>query len=66
MIAQKLVQQEGYSVRQACDFLDLAPSSYYYQSKALDDERLEADLKLEAGKHPTYEIVKIFRNTQKK
>lgn len=54
MMAQGLVQSGGYPVRQVCDFLDLSPSSYYYQSKGIEEERLEADLKLEAGKHPTY------------
>ena len=53
-MARGFVQQEDFSVRQVCDFLDLSASSYYYQRKVLDDEQLEADLKLEAGKYPTY------------
>jgi putative transposase len=54
MIVQKLVQQEGYSVRESCDLLDLSPSSYYYNSAVRQADRIETDLKVEAGKHPTY------------
>jgi putative transposase len=54
MIVQKLVQQEGYSVRQACDLLDLSSSSYYYNHPKHQADVIEMALKVEAGKHPTY------------
>jgi len=54
MIVQKLVQQEGYSVSQACELLDLSHSSYYYASHLHQADQIEMALKVEAGKHPTY------------
>jgi len=53
-MARELVENQGYEVRQVCELLELAPSSYYYQSQAADQTQLEADLKQEAGRHPTY------------
>lgn len=54
-MAQELVRLHRYPVRSVCDFLDLPRSSYYYQKKeSLETQRLEADLKLVAGQHPTY------------
>jgi putative transposase len=50
----ELVQKHGYSIRQACDLLELAPSSYYYRSQVTENQQIETDLKLEAGQHPTY------------
>lgn len=51
---QKLVQQEGYAVRQACELLDLSPSSYYYHSNGQEMDQVEMALIVEAGNHPTY------------
>jgi transposase InsO family protein len=53
-MVQNLVTKYGYGVRQACELLDLAPSSYYYRPRQVDTQALEADLKLVAGQHPTY------------
>ena len=32
-MAQTLVKQNGFPVRQVCEFLELPRSSYYYQSQ---------------------------------
>lgn len=53
-MVQNLVTKYNYGVRQACEFFDLAPSSYYYRHRQVDTQALEADLKLVAGQHPTY------------
>ncbi len=53
-MARELVEKHGYEVRSVCELLELAPSSYYYQSQVADQTQLEADLKQEAGRHPTY------------
>ena len=53
--AQRLVAEQHYNVRQVCEFLELSPSSYYYQSKTVvADEQLEADVREIAGRYPTY------------
>lgn len=66
MMAQILVQRYGYAVRQACAFLGLSPSSYYYRSRAVEDQRLEADLKLVAGQHPTYGTRRLMHQLRRK
>ena len=33
-MVQALVEKHHYSVRPACDLLDLSPSSYYYRRQA--------------------------------
>jgi putative transposase len=53
-MAQELVRKHQYAVRQACAFVELAPSSYYYHSHPKQNQQLEADLKEVAGKYPTY------------
>lgn len=65
-MAQELVNQWGYSVRQACDFLDLAHNSYYYQKKERPNPQLEADLKLVAGQHPTYGTRRLMHQLRRK
>ena len=65
-MAQILVQKHGYAVRQACNLLDLSPSSYYYQSQATKDQTLEADLKLLAGQHPTYGTRRLTHQLRRK
>ena len=65
-MAQELVNQWGYSVHQACDFLDLARSSYYYQKKERANSQLEADLKLVAGQHPTYGTRRLMHQLRRK
>jgi transposase InsO family protein len=53
--AQRLVAEQHYNARQVCEFLELSPSSYYYQSKTVvADEQLEADVREIAGRYPTY------------
>lgn len=65
-MAQEVVNQWGYSVRQACDFLDLAHSSYYYQKKERANPQLEADLKLVAGQHPMYGTRRLMHQLRRK
>jgi putative transposase len=66
MMAQVLVQKYSYSVRQACDLLGLSPSSYYYRSEAVEDPRLEADMKLVAGQYPTYGTRRLMHQLRRK
>jgi transposase InsO family protein len=66
MMAQILVQRYGYAVRQACELLNLPPSSYYYRSQAAEDQQLEVDLKLVAGQHPTYGTRRLMHQLRRK
>lgn len=65
-MAQILVQRYGYAVRQACELLNLPPSSYYYRSQAAEDQQLEVDLKLVAGQHPTYGTRRLMHQLRRK
>jgi len=49
-----LSDQEGYSVSVACDLLELAPSTYYYQPVQGDESELEAAIEEIAGQFPLY------------
>ena len=44
-----LSDQEGYPVSVACDLLELAPSTYYYQPVQSDESELEAAIEEIAG-----------------
>lgn len=65
-MVQTLVEKHDYAVRQACDLLELSPSSYYYRRQAAEDQRLEADLKLVAGQHPTYGTRRLMHQLRRK
>ena len=65
-MAQEMVEQYDFPVRLVCDFLDLAPSSYYYQKKEVAEQQLEADLKLVAGQHPTYGTRRLMHQLRRK
>lgn len=45
---------ETYPVQRACQVLDCARSSYYYQATAADDSNLKEAVRLVAGQWPTY------------
>jgi transposase InsO family protein len=49
-----LQERYGYSVKEACQLMDLPRSSFYYQSRKPDESQFEQDLKAAAGKHPRY------------
>jgi putative transposase len=66
MMGQRLVQQDNYPVYLVCDFLGLSHSSYYYQRHPEDDKRLEDDLKLVAGQHPTYGTRRLTHQLKRK
>jgi putative transposase len=66
MMVRILVEKHGYGVRQACDLLDLPPSSYYYQHQTAKEERLEADLNIVAGQHPTYGTRRLMHQLRRK
>jgi transposase InsO family protein len=66
MMVQILVEKHGYAVRRACDLLGLSPSSYYYRRQTAEDLRLEADLKLLAGQHPTYGTRRLMHQLRRK
>jgi putative transposase len=63
---QELVQRHGYSVRQACALVELAPSSYYYHNHPRQEQRLEADLKEVAGKYPTYGTRRLMHQLRRR
>jgi transposase InsO family protein len=65
-MAHTLVGQQGYPVRPLCDFLDLSPSSYYYQSSKVQETQFQADLVTVAGLHPTYGTRRITHQLRRK
>jgi len=65
-MAQELTQKGRYPVRQVCELLGLAPSSYYYRSKQANEQQFAADMKLVAGQHPTYGTRRITHQLQRK
>jgi putative transposase len=65
-MAQELVQRLGYSVRQACAFLELAPSSYYYASHPRQDPKMEDNLQEVAGKYPRYGTRRLTHELRRK
>jgi putative transposase len=65
-MAQEMVRMYDYPVHLVCDFLDLSPSSYYYQKVEKTDQRLEADLKLVAGQHPMYGTRRLMHQLRRK
>jgi transposase InsO family protein len=66
MMVCALVEKHGYAVRQACDLLYLSPSSYYYQRQTAKGQRLETDLKIVAGQHPTYGTRRLMHQLRRK
>jgi putative transposase len=66
MMARILVQKYSYVVRQVCTLLGLSLSSYYYHSQVVEDQRLETDLKLVAGQHPTYGTRRLMLQLRRK
>ena len=66
MMVRNLAEKYGYAVRQACDLLNLPPSSYYYQHQTAKEEGLEADLKIVAGQHPTYGTRRLMHQLRRK
>lgn len=66
MMARTLVEQHKYPVRMVCEFLDLAPSSYYYCPKQAAPAQLLADLETVAGLHPTYGTRRVTHQLRRK
>jgi putative transposase len=54
MKAKALIEISGCSVREACQAVGVARSSYYYDSRRAEAKQLVADLEQEAGCHPRY------------
>jgi putative transposase len=52
--AKALVAATGCLVQEACEVLELAHSSYYYQSQRVEEVQLVGDLEQEAGRYPRY------------
>lgn len=48
------LKQEGYSIRAACEAVELSRSSYYYEAKKLEETELEKAIEEIAGQYPTY------------
>ena len=53
-MARMLHEEYGYKVREVCQAMSLARSSYYYQEQARDESQLIADVKQVAGEFATY------------
>ena len=65
-MAGELVKKQGYAVKEVCQFLGLARSSYYYQPRQDEGEALEADLKIVAGQHPVYGTRRLTQQLRRK
>lgn len=66
-MAQEMVRLHDFPVRQVCDFLELAPSSYYYHTlEKAEKQTLEADLKAVAGQYPTYGTRRLCQQLRRK
>ena len=49
-----MLNQEGYSIRAACEVAELSRSSYYYQTSEIEESELETAIEEIAGQFPTY------------
>lgn len=49
-----MLNQEGYSIRAACEVAELSRSSYYYQASETEEGQLETAIEDIAGQFPTY------------
>jgi putative transposase len=65
-MAQELVRCHGYAVRQVCELLELAPSSYYYHSHPSHNAELEEDLNVVAGQYPTYGTRRLMHQLRRR
>jgi transposase InsO family protein len=65
-MAHSLVKKHACPVRVACELLELAPSSYYYQSSKAQETQLQIDLETVAGLHPTYGTRRIAHQLRRK
>lgn len=54
MKAKTLVEATGCLVKEACEVVGLAHSSYYYHSQTAEEGQLAMDLEQEAGRYPVY------------
>jgi putative transposase len=52
--AKTLVEATGCLVKEACEVVRLAHSSYYYHCQTAEESQLVADLEQEAGRYPRY------------
>jgi putative transposase len=52
--AKTLVEATGCLVKEACEVVGLAHSSYYYHCQTAEESQLVADLEREAGRYPRY------------
>ena len=59
-LAIQLVKDYGFSVRQACNAVNLHRSMYYYNYKLNDDKQIKTLLKGLVEKYPTYGFWKFF------
>lgn len=49
-----MLNQEGYSIRTACQVAQLSRSSYYYRASEIEEIQLETAIEEIAGQFPTY------------
>ena len=49
-----MLNREGYSIRAACEVVELPRSSYYYQASPANEGELETAIEKIAGQFPTY------------
>jgi transposase InsO family protein len=65
MMARELTTEHGYPVQAVCEFVELAPSSYYYQPKA-DEQQLLTDLETVAEEYPLYGSRRLAHQLRRK
>ncbi|WP_425550346.1 IS3 family transposase [Chryseobacterium ginsengisoli] len=61
-VVNYLVSEYPINIRQACKFLNLERSSYYYQSQRKEDAGLIGCLNELSEKHPSYGFKKMFHS----
>jgi len=49
-----MLNQEGYSIRAACEVAEISRSSYYYRASEIEESQLETAIEEIAGQFPTY------------
>lgn len=60
-----MLNHENYTVRAACDVVELPRSSYYYQAVEIDESKLEAAIEEIAGQFPTYGTRRISQQLRR-
>lgn len=55
----------GFPVEQACELLGLSRSTFYYQSRQVEERQLEADVEKVVGQYPTYGTRRVMHQLRR-